>query len=348
MLRETSISNRLQPRRSVALPVRISGTGGYLPRRTIPSSEFDVRWGKAPGWTARQCGVEFRHVASSGETSSVMAAEAAKSALAAAAIEAGQLDCIVSASSVMEQAIPCLASQVQHRLGLGESGIPAFDINATCLSFLVALDQLSCAIAVGRYRRVLIVSSEMPSVGLNPEDRATAPLFGDGAAAIVLEAASDNADGALLAVMFETYGIGGEYCQFRAGGTRFWNSNTTAAGMSTTFFEMDGRSLYKLAAKKLPVFVDRLFQKANLTLNDVQWVIPHQASRRALNHLQKALGVESDRLVQIIAQQGNQVAASLPSALHHAVSVKGLKRGDCLALLGAGAGVSLGGALLRY
>ena len=275
---------------------------------------------------------------------------AAKSALSAAGLEASQLDCIVSACSVMEQVIPCLASQVQHKLGLGETGVPAFDINATCLSFLVALDQLACAMAAGRYRRVLLVSSEIPSIGLNPEERSTAPLFGDGAAAVVLETCGDENGSALLASHLETYGIGGDYCRFRAGGTRYWRKPSTSATAepSSAFFEMDGRALLRLAKRHFPVFLGRLLAKSGLTLGEFALVVPHQASGRALAHLPPMLGIAAERIINILASHGNQVAASLPSALHHAISSGRLQRGDCFALLGTGAGVSLGALVLRY
>jgi len=279
-----------------------------------------------------------------------MAVAAANSALAAAGLDASRLDGIVSACSVMEQAIPCLASRIQHQLGLGESGIPAFDINATCLSFLVALDQIACAIAVGRYQRVLLVSSEMPSIGLNPDDMATAPLFGDGAAAVILEAGREDEGSALLASHMETYGHGGEFCRFRGAGTAFWPRPGAApdAGDLTRYFEMDGRALYKLAARKFPSFLRHLLAKAGVNLADIATFVPHQASGKALDYLQAVLNVTPEKIVRILAQQGNQVAASIPSALHHAIGTGRIQRGDVVALLGTGAGVSLGGVVLRY
>lgn len=330
------------------IPIRIAGTGAYLPSQKICSTEFDQRWGKDDGWTSRQCGVHQRHIANPEETSSSMATLASKAALSAAGINADDLDCVVSACSVMEQVIPCLASQVQHKLGLGESGIPAFDINATCLSFLVALDQIACAMALGRYRHVLIVSSEKPSIGLNPSDHTTAPLFGDGAAAVVLEATNDTTGSALLSSLINTYGIGGEYCRFRAGGTGFWSSSSGITIAESAHFEMDGRSLYRLAARYFPSFLKKLLNRTNITLDELRLIIPHQASGRALDHLQKILRFGPDRLVRIIEKQGNQVAASLPSALHNAVSSGRLKRGDLFAMLGTGAGMSIGGAILRF
>ena len=329
-----------------ALAVQIAGSGAYLPQRAVASAGFDQRWGKPSGWTAQHTGVAVRHWAGPGETSASMGAAAAKAALAAAGLQAGQLDCIVSACSVMQQVIPCLGSQIQQQLGLQDSGIPAFDINATCLSFLVALDQLACAIALGRYQRVLLVSSEMPSMGLNPDDPATAPLFGDGAAAVILTASGTNdAGSALLASHLETYSAGGEFCRFRAGGTAYWAG---AAQAAPAYFEMDGRGLYKLAARKFPAFLDRLLGKAGLSLGDITTFVPHQASGKALAYLQTVLKTSPGKVVQIIEQHGNQVAASLPSALHHAISSGRVQRGDHVALLGTGAGLSIGGAVLRY
>lgn len=326
------------------LPLHLAGSGVYLPEGRLASEAFDLRWGKPRGWTERQTGVKETHRAGPAESSSAMGAIAAQRALEQAGLEAGDLDCIVSACSVMEQAIPSLATQIQSRLGLGHSGIPAFDLNATCLSFLVALEQLACAIACGKYRRALLVSSEIPSRGLNPQDFATAPLFGDGAAAFVVERAQGTQGGALRASLLRTYGAAGEYCRFRAGGTAFWGEDRLAHA----HFEMDGKSLYRFATKHFRPFFDQLLAAAATDLAALKLVIPHQASGRALDWLQKELGVCPDRLVRILDRRGNQVAASLPSALHEAIVAGSLRHGDTFVLVGSGAGLSLGGAVLSY
>ncbi len=330
------------------ISLRILGTGEYLPEQRVPSTEFDTRWRKPSGWTFRACGVEYRHVASPNETSSYMGAQAAQRALAAAELAPQELDCIVSACSVMEQAIPCLGSQIQRALGLGESGIPAFDVNATCLSFLVALDLISCAMAAGRYRKVLMVSSESPSAGLNPDDVATAALFGDGAVAVVVGLAEPESSSSLLAAKVATYSVGNELCQLRAGGTRVRLEKGCEAYQAATFFEMDGKATFRMAARFLPGFSEQLLTAAGVGRDDLSCLIPHQASGRALDKLDSILGIPLTKVVRTIHHRGNMVAASMPGALHHAISSQRLRRGDLFALMGTGAGLSLGGAVLRY
>lgn len=335
-------------KRTNSFPLRILGTGEHVPATCIESRTLDERWNKAPGWTLKHAGIERRYYAGEAETTSSMGAIAARSALAAAGMEARELDCIVSACSVMEQAIPCSGALIQRQLGLQESGIPSFDVNATCLSFVAALDLLSTAIAVGRYRRVLIVSSEIASAGLRPDDAETAMLFGDGAAAVVL-GSSGEADGAeLLGTHFETFSAGADLCQVRSGGTRIRPRNDMAAFLQGACFEMQGRATYRMAAQRLPQFLDRLFERARVGLDQLSCIIPHQASAKGLAHLEAALKLPSNMLVRVLATRGNQMAASIPVTLHHAITSRRVQRGDLMALVGSGAGLSFGGAILRY
>lgn len=331
-----------------ALPFQILGTGNYLPRQTVHSDAFDARWGLAAGTTFRQVGVRQRHVAAPDESSSFMAARAAERALAAAGLQAEQLDVIISACAVMEQAIPCLGAQIQRAMGLGSSGIPAFDINATCLSFVVAMDLAASMVAVGRWKRVLIVSSEMPSAGLNPDDKNVAALFGDGAAAAIVGLPLEGSESALLCSHMRTYGEGAAHCQIRGGGTWLHAQKEVSDWRRSSWFEMDGRATYRLAARHFPDFLQTLLSRADRGMEDLSCIVPHQASGKALDHLCRALGVPAERLVRTLADLGNQVAASIPNALHHAISCGRLQRGDTFALLGTGAGLSLGGLVLRY
>ena len=334
---------------SSPLPLQILGTGCYLPHRVVTSDELDARWGRPAGTAMRELGVGRRHVCSPEETSSFMAAQAARAALEEAGLRPEELDLIVSACAVMEQAIPCQAARVQQALGLGASGIPAFDINASCLSFVTALEVVASLLASGRYRRVLVVSSEQPSAGLNPDDPGTAALFGDGAAAAVVQRTPDGESSALLASRMETYGDGFEFCQTRGGGTRVHAQAALnqADLRRASWFEMDGRATYRLVARHFPAFLERLLASAGTALGDLHCVVPHQASGRALSHLSRALGVPEHRLVKTLADLGNQVAASIPTALHTARRDGRARRGDRIALLGTGAGLALGGVVLR-
>jgi len=330
------------------MTVQILGTGEYVPSRCVSSSSLDQRWSKPSGWTRRHAGIERRYYATADETTSVMGARAAQAAMAAAGIEPRELDCIVSACSVMEQAIPCSAALIQRQLGLGESGIPAFDVNATCLSFLVALDTMSMAIDAGRYRRVLIVSSEVASAGLPEHQAETAMLFGDGAGAVVLGKAAADSAAHIMGTHFETYGVGAELCQVRSGGTRIRARDNLQAFLEGASFEMRGRQTYRMAAQRLPGFIARLVERAGISLAHVDRIIPHQASAKALAHLETLLRLPVGRLVRTLGERGNQMAASIPVALHHAVTSGAVKRGDAIALIGSGAGLSFGGAVLTY
>ncbi len=334
---------------SPASPVglRILGSGAYLPRQYRESEEFDRRWNKPAGWTRRHVGIVRRPYAGADETSSMMGAAAARQALDAAGLAAGEVDVVVSACSVMEQAIPCSAALIHRRLGLADSGIPAFDVNATCLSFLAALDLLSTAIAAGRYRRALIVSSEIATAGLDWDDPDTAPLFGDGAAAVVVAADPEGASW-LSAAHMETWSEGTEHCRVRAGGTRLRIDDDLDAFRAAARFEMSGKPTYRLAAQKLPAFMDALLARAGLRLEQLRRIVPHQASAKALRHLEVALRLPPAALVRIIETHGNQMAASIPLALHHAIGEGLIERGDHVALVGSGAGLSLGGIVLRY
>ncbi|UXA68697.1 ketoacyl-ACP synthase III [Xanthomonas prunicola] len=330
-----------------ALPLRILGTGCHLPATEVTSHQLDARWQLPAGTTFVRLGVETRHYVGEGETASSMGAAAAQQALDSAGLDASQIDCLISACSVMEQPIPCQAVLIQRALGLGDSGIPAFDVNATCLSFLVALDMAANALTLGRYRRVLIVSSEVASVGLDAATPATAGLFGDGAAAVVVGRSDAEQGSALLSSRLASYGSGAELCRIRGGGTRYPHGEDNAPDASRVFC-MDGRRAYRFAARHLPAFWEQMLQEAGTTTAALRCLVPHQASGGGLDHVVQTLELRPDQVVRILQRTGNQVAASLPHALHHARVELGLQRGDLVALLGTGAGLAIGGMVLRY
>jgi 3-oxoacyl-[acyl-carrier-protein] synthase-3 len=329
------------------IALQILGTGEYAPRRRIESTELDRRWSKAEGWTAHQTGVTSRAYAADDESVVAMGADAARQALAAANLDALELDAIIAVGSVPYQAIPCTAVFIQRELGLGKSGIAAFDVNATCLGFLVALDLVSQAIANGRYRHVLIVASERASQGLNEDDSSTAGLFGDGAGA-VLVGVPRRAGAQLRAAYVQSYGDGVEYCQLRAGGTGLPPLTSMDEFLSGVHFEMRGRQTYKLAAELLPGFLESLWTRSASSVDEIDVWVPHQASGRAIAHLQSALNLPSDRFVRTLPTHGNQVSASLPVALHRGIAENRIRPGSRVALIGTGAGISIGGAVLDY
>jgi 3-oxoacyl-[acyl-carrier-protein] synthase-3 len=333
--------------RKDGVALQILGTGEYSPRRRVESAELDRRWQKAEGWTEHQTGVTSRAYAADDESVVAMGASAARQALAAADLEPGAIDAIIAVGSVPYQAIPCTAVFIQRELGLGASGIAAFDINSTCLGFLVALDVISQAIATGRYRHVLIVASERASQGLNVDDCSTSGLFGDGAGAVLI-GVPRRAGPRLKAAYVQSYGDGVECCQIRAGGSRLPPRASLPEFLSGTHFEMKGRETYRMAAALLPGFLESLWQRAGANVAQIDVWVPHQASGRAISHLQAALDLPAERFILTLPTHGNQVSASLPVALHRGITTRRIQPGDTIALIGTGAGISIGGAVLDF
>jgi 3-oxoacyl-[acyl-carrier-protein] synthase III len=331
-------------------PLRILGTGIALPAQRIASTTFDERFRRPAGTTERATGIRSRCVAGPDETAIRLGARAATEALLAANLLADRLDCLLSASSVMHQAIPCLGAQIQRELGLGKSGIPAFDVNATCLGFVVALQVAAGMLAGGDRHHVLIVSSEIASAGVHPNDPVTAPMFGDGAAAVVVGRADGPNDSAsaLLAIDFATFGDDADLCQVRAGGSGMRVHDDPQRYAEAAWFTMDGPALYRRTARLLPPFFTRLLASAGIAVADLECIVPHQASGKALDHMTSALELPAERVIRTLPELGNQIAASVPTALHTAITTGRLRRGQLCALLGTGAGLSLGGAVLRF
>lgn len=326
------------------ISVSIRGSGVHVPQTVLTSADLDQRFGREPGFFFRRTGIRQRHVCGS-ESSSDMAAAAARAALLDADLKAADIDVIIAASAVAEQPIPATAPLVQLKLGLENSGIPAFDVNASCVSFLTAIDLLAPALQSGRYGNALIVSSEIASRALPwHDDPETAAMFGDGAAAAVLSL--DRGDGGVLHTAFATYSSGYRDCELPSGGTRFDFRNDAAAFAEGSLFRMDGKRVYRSIARVIEPFIDGLLDKTGWRRTDVDLIIPHQASRGALDHIVQRLGFDKAIVADVIADYGNQIAASLPTALHHARKSPAWEPGARVLLIGTAAGLTLGGVTL--
>jgi len=335
------LCDRRRPARDMKLPIRLDGTGAAAPARATPSAELDERIGKPAGWLYRRTGVLTRYYCDA-EDQIDLAVSASRQALEAAEVSPGDIDVILFAAAVPYQTIPATAPLIQQRLGLADGACAAFDINSTCLSFLTALDLLASSLASGRYRRGLIVASEVASRALPwDDDPLTAALFGDGAAAAVFSAGDGAAH--LAAAAMETYPSAFDACRIGSGGTRYDYHKEPAEYARHSLFEMNGEMLYKLTVKHFPAFLDRLLGAAEWTRGDVDVVVPHQASPGALAHLARRSGFAPSTVVDIARDFGNQVAASLPTALHIARTEGRLGEGRRALLLGTSAGISFGG-----
>jgi len=258
----------------------------------------------------------------------------------------GDVDCLVCASATMDQALPYNAAMVHAELGRSARRISTMDIGASCLSFLQAMDLMSHALVAGQYEMVLVVSADISTFAIDYRNLKENGIFGDGAAAAIFRRSTAGESSRVLASRSITLPEGVDFCRIRTGGSRYHRRGS--GEHSEALFEMQGRALFALVGRALPEFVTELLAEAGVAQEELSLFIPHQASRQALDHVAKLLGFDDGRMVDVFADFGNQVGASLPTALHYAIHRHGLKRGDKALLLGSGAGVSVGGIVFVY
>lgn len=326
------------------LPLTIQGLGYYLPQQMIHAAALDEQLGLPVGTVEKKSNLPIRRLATADESASFMAARSAQMALKEANIKASDLSLIISACGVSQQWLPCTAALVQRELGLEGTGIACFDVNTTCLSFITALDIASHFIATNRYKNILIVTADVPSCGMNWADLGASSIFSDGSAACVLTPTQGTS--AVIAAHLETYSEGADDCCIKAGGTHL--PHTRPFDPLHGLFHMDGKKIFKLASMVLDKVHARLLEKAKLSINDIDFVIPHQASQLALDHIQKRLNIPKHKFIDQFSQFGNQVASSIPTALAVLAQSGQLHRGQLIYLLGTGAGLSAGGIILEY
>lgn len=326
--------------------IQLAGMGMALPAQAISSQQLDERLGLAPGTSLKQTGVRRRFL-STNETAAQLAAQACRNALADTQLEWSDIDCLVAASATMDQSLPYNAALIHAELDLSNQRMTTLDINASCLSFLVALDTMSYLLDAGRYRNILLVSCDIATFGIDWNNLREGGIFGDGAAAAVVRRTDNGKSSAILASRLETLSAGVHHCRIPAGGSRYHPRRELDEPFDPlTVFHMDGKAVFKLAAEALPGFTDKLLSDAGVRMTDLAAVVPHQASQLALTHLSRRLNIGSGQLVDIFADYGNQVGASLPTALYLGLAHGRFRRGDTILLLGTGAGLTMGGMVL--
>ncbi|MEO1238300.1 MAG: ketoacyl-ACP synthase III [Pseudomonadota bacterium] len=326
------------------MKIKVSGTGRSLPAKRVTSCDLDQRLGTGDLLSAT--GVIARHICEA-ESQVDLAQAAGQAALDDAGVHASDVDLIISGASVPYQPIPATAPLIMERLGIADGTAAAFDVNATCLGFITGLETAARMIIGGAARCALVVSSEVASRALpwdtEPE---VAALFGDGAAAAVLRPGGDRASGRIKAVYMRSFPSAYDACGIGAGGTRFHFGSQRDDFLAHATFAMNGRDLFRITALHFNGFLDNLLERAGWTKDDVDWVVPHQASPGALDHLVRQTGFETHRVVRIVRDYGNQIAASIPFAFDIARRDGRIREGQNILLLGTSAGVSFGGVAL--
>ena len=318
---------------------RIIGTGGALPDRVLTNAELEKTVDTTDQWIQARTGIRKRHIAAEGEFTGDLAERAARQAMDAAGLDAGDIDLIVLATTTPDKIFPSTACLLQGRLGI--HGCPAFDVQAVCTGFIYAVSVADKFISTGAARNALVVGAETLSRILDWSDRATCVLFGDGAGAVVLQATDEpgilsthlHADGAYEHLLTVDGGISQGYEKLAEG---------------SGYIRMQGNEVFRVAVTTLGHIVDETLRANGLEKKDIDWLVPHQANIRIIQATAKRLKMPMDRVVVTVAEHGNTSAASVPLALNVAVRDGRIQRGDTVLLEAFGAGFTWGSVLINY
>ena len=313
---------------------RIAGTGSYLPPRIVTNDELARRLDTSDAWIRERTGIRQRHIAEESQASSDLALEASRRALDAAGMKASQIDLIVVATSTPDYIFPSTACLLQAKLGV--KGCAAFDVQAVCSGFVYGLATADNFIRAGTHKSALVVGTEVFSRILDWTDRATAVLFGDGAGAVVLRAGDRpgvhasvlHADGSQVGIL----SVPGNVCGGRI--------------IGSPFLQMQGKEVFKLAVRVLDESAREVAAAAAMKLEDIDWLIPHQANVRILEATAKRMGVPRERLVVTVDHHANTSAASVPLALDEYVRAGKIRAGHKVMLQGVGGGFTWGASLV--
>lgn len=317
----------------------VKGVGHYLPERVVPNSEFEKTLDTTDEWIKSRSGIERRHFASENETTSFMATKAAENALANAGMTAQDVDAIVLATSTADLTFPSAATMVQANLGM-KSGF-AFDIQAVCAGFVFALSNANALILSGQAKRVLVIGAETFSKIMDWTDRGTCVLFGDGAGALLLEAEEglgSNSDRGILSTDLNSDGTLRDLLYVDGG------VSTGTAG----YLRMQGNQVFRHAVGKLAATANTAMERANVTAEDVDWIVPHQANIRIIQGTAKKMGIPMENVIVTVQDHGNTSAASIPLALSVGASRGQIKQGDLLVTEAIGGGLAWGAVVLRW
>ncbi|MDG1129337.1 beta-ketoacyl-ACP synthase III [Seohaeicola saemankumensis] len=317
----------------------VKGIGHYLPERIVENAEFEARLDTSDEWIKARSGIERRHVAAEGQTTSDLATRAALAALADAGMQPDDLDAIILATSTADLTFPAAATMVQANLGMTRGF--AFDVQAVCAGFVFALANANGMILSGQAKRVMVIGAETFSRLMDWTDRSTCVLFGDGAGALILQAedgSGTNTDRGVLASDLNSDGRHRDLLYVDGG---------VSTG-TTGHLRMQGRDVFRHAVEKLAQTAHAALDKVGLTGGDVNWIVPHQANLRIITATAQRMQVPMERVVVTVQDHGNTSAASIPLALSVGRDRGQIKPGDLIVTEAIGGGLAWGAVVLRW
>ena len=320
----------------------ILGTGGHVPSKVIDNGYFDYLVDDANTWIHSRTGIRERRFAEEGESTSDLATSAALLALDNADLEPAELDCIIVATSTPDMILPATACMVQKNIGAVNAF--AFDMNAVCSSFIYGMEIADNLIRSGKYKKVLLIGADTYSKILDFDDKGSAPLFGDGAGAVIL-GAGVSGKGILQSVM-KSDGKGWELIQVPSSGSRKPVSAESIAAKENTF-KMAGKSVFVFATDVIPRIITDLSERGGVKPEEIDFIIPHQANVRIIDFISKKTGLPKEKFLLNLDRYGNTAAASVGLVLDEYRRNGVIKPGALVLMMGFGGGLSWGGVLLR-
>lgn len=317
----------------------IIGCGSYLPEKAMKNAEFEEFIDTSDEWIVQRTGIQQRHIAAKGETTADLAEAAARKAMEAANVTAGDLDLIILATSTPNNTFPATAVEVQHRLGMRHGA--AFDTQAVCSGFVFALTTADQYIRSGQSKRVLVIGAETFSRILDWEDRTTCVLFGDGAGAVVLEAQEGEGDATDRGILT---------CHLRSDGChkeKLYVDGGPSSTQTVGFLRMEGKEVFRHAVGMITDVIEDAYTATGKGSEDLDWFVPHQANKRIIDASAKKLKIDPAKVVTTVHLHGNTSAASIPLALDTAVKDGRIKPGHLVMFEAMGGGFTWGSVLVR-
>ncbi|KPA22868.1 3-oxoacyl-(acyl-carrier-protein) synthase 3 [Shimia sp. SK013] len=318
----------------------VIGVGHYLPERVVPNSEFEQTLDTTDEWIRSRSGIERRHFAAEGETTSMLGAHAATAALKSAGLAPDDIDAIVVATSTPDLTFPSVATMIQEKIGMTRGF--GFDVQAVCAGFIYALTNANALVVSGQAKRVMVIGAETFSRIMDWTDRATCVLFGDGAGALILEAQAGSGTTQDRGVLSSDLNSDGRYRDML-----YVDGGVSSTGTSGKL-RMQGNPLFRQAVEKLASTATAALSKVDLDDSAVDWIVPHQANIRIIQGTAKKLGVPMERVIVTVQDHGNTSAASIPLAMSVGVAQGKIKKGDLLVAEAIGGGLAWGAVALRW
>ena len=324
---------------------RVSGTGSYLPKDLITNQDLEKLVDTNDAWIRERTGIATRHRAAADQAVSDLCYEASLKAIENAGLQVKDIDCIILGTVTGDYLVPSTACVLQAKLGL--NGVPAIEVNAACSGFVYMLSMADAYIRMGMYKKILITGGEVITRFIDYKDRETCILFGDGAGSWVLSRTDENAKDIVYSSHLRAEGSLGDLFIRHAGGSKIPFSQE-ALDNGTHWFRMKGREIFKNAVRTMSATCQQALEANNLTADQIDWLVPHQANARIMEAVADHFGFPKEKVISIVHEMGNTSAATIPVAFDFGRLDGRIKRGQTIMLTAFGAGLTAGSAIFKY